>query len=178
MSIFRHGSGDQAVTEVVLVAFEVFTKKLTTLGNQPYVTLQRRGTISMNKAAHHLMGDPDAVELLYDVEAQVMGFRAVEETVEHAYAIRSMGGQKKESSTYMVSGTAFFKHYDIDISVARRYAATLKNGVLCLDLSTPGTEVTGNRAGTGKNSSAAETGTLFDSEIGSNASDEVADRSP
>jgi len=68
-----------------------------------------------------------------------------------AYAIRSMGVRGKEASTYMVSGTAFFKYYDIDTSVARRYLATLNEGVMCLDLSQPGTIVTSNRDGSGKN---------------------------
>lgn len=139
------------------MAFEVFTKKMVPLASLPYVTLQRRGTISMNKSAHHLMGDPDAVELLYDAEAKVMGFRAVEETVEHAYAIRSMGGKGKDSSTYMVSGRGFFKYYGIDTDVARRYGATLNDdGILCLDLSKPGTVVTSNRDGTGATSADTE----------------------
>ncbi len=148
------------------MAFEVFTKKLAPLANEPYVTLQKRGTISMNKAAHHLMGSPDAVELLYDAEAKMMGFRAIKENVEHAYAIRSMGGQKTESSTYMVSGRAFFRYFDIDTEVARRYPATMNDGILCLDLSTPGTVVTGHRVSKNTSPDGGEetAATLFDND--------------
>ncbi|TQM01618.1 hypothetical protein [Pseudonocardia kunmingensis] len=138
------------------MAFEVFTKRMVPLANQPYVTVQKRGTISMNKSAHALLGDPGAVELLYDATAKVMGFRAVAETVEHAYAIRAMGG-KAASSTFMVSGRAFFRYYGIDTDEARRYPATIEDGVLCVDLSQPGTVVTSNRNGTG---AGANTGDL------------------
>lgn len=133
------------------MAFETFTKRMVPLVQQPYVTLQKRGTISMNKAAHHLLGDPEAVELLYDADASLVGFRAVDSKVEHAYAIRAMAAHKEDSGTYMVSGTAFFKYYKIDTSEARRYPATLNDdGILCLDLSSGGTIVTSNRRGTGK----------------------------
>lgn len=140
------------------MGFEVFTKRMVPLANQPYVTVQKRGTISMNKSAHALLGDPDAVELLYDASAKVMGFRAVAETVEHAYAIRAMGG-KAASSTFMVSGRAFFRYYGVDTDEARRYPATFDDGVLCVDLSQPGTIVTSNRNGTGKNTGDSSAGT-------------------
>jgi hypothetical protein len=163
------------------MGFEVFTKRMIPLANQPYVTVQKRGTISMNKSAHALLGDPDAVELLYDADAKVMGFRAVPETVEHAYAIRAMGG-KAASTTYMVSGRAFFRYYDIDTDEARRYPAALTDGVLCVDLSQPGTVVTSNRSGTGKNTSTDEAGEAKDTSVESEDSvddeGEAESRSP
>lgn len=131
------------------MAFEVFTKRMVPLIQQPYVTLQKRGTISMNRSAYHALGGPEAVELLYDHEASIVGFRAVEPTVEHAYALRAMGARKEDSGTFMLSGTAFFKYYKIDTSEARRYPATMTDGVLCLDLSQEGTVVTSNRSGSG-----------------------------
>lgn len=135
------------------MAFEVFTKRLVPLANAPYVTIQKRGTVSLNKSSHHLLGAPTAVELLYDPEEQIVGFRAVDPEVEHAYAIRSMGGQgRSESSatTFMVSGTAFFKYYEIDTSEARRYPAEIIDNILRVDLKTEGTIVTGNRNGATK----------------------------
>jgi hypothetical protein len=134
--------------------FETFTRRMIPLVSQPYVTLQKRGTISMNKAAHHLLGAPEAVELLYDRDASIIGFRAVDPKMEHAYAIRAMGSRKEESGTYMVSGIAFFKYYKIDTAEARRYAVTLNDdGILVLDLNQRGTIVTSNRSGTGKDAS-------------------------
>ena len=60
-----------------------------------------------------------------------------------------MGARKEDSGTFMLSGTAFFKYYKIDTSEARRYPATMNEGVLCLDLSQEGTVVTSNRSGSG-----------------------------
>lgn len=133
------------------MAFEVFKKRMVPLANAPYITIQKRGTVSLNKAAHHLMGDPEAVELMYDPDESVVGFRGVDQTVEHAYSIRTMGGSRNEgATTYMVSGTAFFKYFGIDTSVATRYSPTMKDDVLCVDLKEEGTDVTGYRDGRSK----------------------------
>jgi hypothetical protein len=134
------------------LAFEVFTKRLVPLAGAPYVTIQKRGTISINKAAHHLLGAPKAVELLYDSDTSIVGFRAVEPSVEHAYALRAMGGASRADgagTTYLIAGTAFLKHYDIDYGQARRFPAELQDGILCLDLK-QGTVVSSNREGRGR----------------------------
>jgi hypothetical protein len=135
------------------VAFEVFKKRMVPLTGAPYATIQKRGTVSLNKAAHHLLGSPEAIELLYDAESRVIGFRTVETSVEHAYTVRSMGGASRSdtaATTYMISGTAFFNYYEIDTSEARRYPVELVDGILCLDLKREGTVVTSNRLGRAK----------------------------
>jgi hypothetical protein len=109
------------------------------LVKQPYVTIQRRGTISLNASAHDQLGAPEAVELLYDKDERIVGFRAVPKEAEHAYGLRAAG------KTYVVSGTAFTKYYKIDTSVSRRWAARMDGDVLCVDLKSDGTEVTSNR---------------------------------
>lgn len=119
--------------------FETFTKRMVPLVKQPYVTIQRRGTISLNASAHDQLGAPDAVELLYDKEEQIVGFRAVPKEAEHAYGLRAAG------KTYIVSGTAFTKYYKIDTSVSKRWPAHMDGDVLCVDLKAEGTEVTSNR---------------------------------
>ena len=134
--------------------FEVFTKRLVPLAGAPYATIQKRGTISLNKAAHHLLGAPKAVELLYDSETSIVGFRAVDPNVEHAYALRAMGGAANRAegagTTYLIAGTAFLKHYGIEIGQARRYPVELQSDILCLDLKKEGTVVTSNREGRSK----------------------------
>ena len=111
----------------------------------PTVTIQKRGTISLTASAFVLLGKPEAVELLYDSDEQIVGIRPVDRNVEHAYPLRGMGS-KKDDTTYMLSGMAFTKYYGIDTSVARRYAATLEDGILCIDLKTEGTVVIGHRS--------------------------------
>ncbi|MCT2586047.1 hypothetical protein [Actinophytocola gossypii] len=128
--------------------FEVFTKRMVPLAEKPYVTIQKRGNLALNKSAHAALGEPKAVELLFDPEAKVIGFRAIETDVEHAYPIRSQGG--KDIGPYLVAGTAFTKYYGIDTTMARRFPATMDDGVLCIDLSQPGTVVSSNRKGRGR----------------------------
>jgi hypothetical protein len=68
--------------------FEVFTRRMIPLVKQPTVMLQKRGTMSFNKAAHVAMGSPEAVELLYDRAQKVIGIRPVAPELEHAYPMR------------------------------------------------------------------------------------------
>lgn len=138
------------------MAFELFTRSMVPLTHAPYVTIQKRGTISMNKAAHHALGDPEAVELLYDRDAAKMGFRAANPANEHAYAIRATGGRTEESGTYVVSATAFCKYFDIDTLVSRRWSAVVEDDVLVLDMTKEGTVVTSNRNGRTKERAEAD----------------------
>jgi hypothetical protein len=122
--------------------FEVFKKRMTPLVKQPYVTLQRRGTMSFNKAAYQALGSPEAVELLYDKSEGIMGLRPVSATEQHAYPLRASNNE----TTYMLSATAFTKYYEIKTDVSRRFAARMEDGILCIDLDGPALEVTGNRS--------------------------------
>jgi hypothetical protein len=127
--------------------FQTFKKRMVPLAKQPYMTLQRRGTMSFNAAAHAALGMPQAVELLYDPDERIIGVRAVEPTVEHAYPLRSPGNTER---SFILSGTAFTKYYGIDTTRSVRRPAYLEGDVLCVDLKDPGTEVTSNRTGTGR----------------------------
>lgn len=137
--------------------FETFTKRLVPLAKAPYVTIQKRGTMSFNHSAFVALGSPEAIELLYDRDERIIGVRAVHPGVEHAYPIRATGGGKADSGTWMVSGRAFAQYYGIDTEVSRRYAAVMDNGVLCIDLKDEGTVVTSNRNGR-RTPAAADTG--------------------
>ncbi|MFE3449681.1 hypothetical protein ACFXJ8_12170 [Nonomuraea sp. NPDC059194] len=123
--------------------FETFTKRMTSIVKQPFVTIQKRGTMSLNSAAYAALREPEAVELLYDAEERIIGFRGVPKESEHAYPLRPQAG--KSVGPYIVSGTAFAKYYGIDTTVSRRWVGYLDDGILCIDLKGPGTEVTSNR---------------------------------
>lgn len=110
------------------MAFEVFKKGASPRSKTPIVTIQRRGIISMNNAAHQLLGSPSSVELLFDSERQFVALRASDEP--HAYPVR----QQKGGQTLSVSATAFAQHFDIDLSVTRRYKPFKEGDVLCVDL--------------------------------------------
>ncbi|WP_035930680.1 hypothetical protein [Kocuria rosea] len=123
--------------------FEVFDKRMTPLAKAPSVTIQKRGVISLNKAAHDLVGNAETVELLYDRDRQVMALRAADDSSPHAYAVRN--GSKRGPGQAIVSATAFTQHYGIDTTATRRWKPFIEDGMLCVDLTEPGTVITGNR---------------------------------
>lgn len=125
------------------MAFEVFDKRNAPLAKSPSITIQRRGIFSINKAAHKLMGEAETVELLYDRENRVIGLRPSAASP-HAYAIRQQAS--RDTGQAILSATAFTQYYDIDTSVSRRWEPYLEDGILCINLAGPSTEVHGNRA--------------------------------
>ncbi len=123
--------------------FETFTKRMSPRSTEPYITIQKRGTMSINRASYELLGEPEAVELLFDRSDEVMGLRKVDRSSAHAYPLRGSGSRQ---SSFMLSGMAFTKYYGIDTSVARRYVAVLEAGVLQANLKGEFTEVVSNRS--------------------------------
>jgi len=124
--------------------FEVFDKRLTPLTKAPSLTLQRKGIISINRAAMALISSPSAVELMWDKERQVIGLRAADDSVSHAYDVRPQS-PKKETGPVIIAGTAFCSYYKIDTSTSRRFTPVVEDGVLCVNLA-DGVEIVGNRA--------------------------------
>ncbi|MGQ4818130.1 hypothetical protein ACQ1ZK_13345, partial [Enterococcus faecium] len=115
------------------------------LAKTPSVTIQKRGLISLNRAAFALMGEPEAVELLYDRDEKIVGLRPVGEVSAHSYPLRPQSN-KQDSGPLMVGGTAFTQYYGIDTTVSRRWVPTLVDGVLCVDLKVEGAVATSNRS--------------------------------
>ncbi|WP_143709990.1 hypothetical protein [Kocuria flava] len=107
------------------------------------MTIQKRGVISLNKAAHDLLDNAETVELLYDRDRQVMALRATDDSAPHAYAVRN--GSKRGPGQTIISATAFTSHYGIDTTATRRWKPFVEDGMLCVDLSEEGTVITGNR---------------------------------
>jgi hypothetical protein len=124
--------------------FEVFRKGAVTPSGDLLVTLQRRGSISLNRAAFLALGEPDAVELLFDSDAEVIGLRAIDSSAPHACYVRTPTGS--ESGPYLVTAIAFLRFYGIEVDRARRWQARLRDDILCVDLTEAGTEVSSNRA--------------------------------
>ncbi len=125
------------------MGFEVFDKRASTSSKTPMVTIQKGGHFSLNKAAYDLMDRPDAVELLYDREKKLIGFRSTSPTRPLAYPVKSLG---TNATGRLVAGQAFCKYYDIDASVARRYEVRMDGDILVLDLKGESNVVTGPRS--------------------------------
>ena len=122
--------------------FEVFDKRAATAVKTPMVTVQKGGMFSLNQAAYKAAGEPEAVELLYDPENRMVGFRPTDPTRPRAFFVRPQG---KNSATYTVAGRAFTQHYEIDTSKALRYAAIMQDDTLVVELNSESVDVTGPR---------------------------------
>lgn len=123
--------------------FEEFDKRSAAASKSPFVTLQKRGPLSLNKAAYELLGAPEAVTLLYDREEQLIGLNPADQGNPRAFPLRPQG---ERASNFLIAGQAFTQYYGIDTSTARRYGVDLRDGVLIVDLKSENTEVTGPRA--------------------------------
>lgn len=116
--------------------FETFTRQRRT-GRQPFVTIQKKGVISLNGAAFEALDSPDSVELLYDAEASLVGLRKVDSSLPHSYQVRA---PVENHATYLISGAAFMSYYEIDNSRSVRRPARLEGDLLVIDLNDPGVD--------------------------------------
>lgn len=118
-----------------------FDRRASPITDEAFITIQRRGTFSVNRAAREAIGEPEAIELLYDADERVIGFRPVDPALPHAYRLRKQG----RSNSWIIGGQAFTKTFKIDTEAAVRYAATIEDGVLVVDLKRPGADATVHR---------------------------------
>lgn len=115
--------------------FETFTRQRRV--GQPFVTIQKKGVLSLNRAAFEALEGPDAVELLYDSEARLVALRKVDSSVDHAYHVRA---PVENHATWLISVGAFVNYYEIDTSRSVRRAARMEGDLLVIDLNDPGVE--------------------------------------
>lgn len=94
------------------------------------VAIHLRGIMALNQQAQDALGNPDAIELFYNKEEQVIGMQGAPRSSPDSYAVRH---HAKHSS--QISGQSFLEFYDIPPDVrGRRYRAELDEGMLTVDL--------------------------------------------
>ncbi len=121
--------------------FEKFSRQARPVGEQAYITVQKRGTFGLNRAAFEYLDRPEYVALLFDRDAQIIGFQSTTKDDPDAYPIRA----QKSGGSFIVAGQAFCVYYKINTDVARRYLGEYENGTLMIDLNSPSTDVSGPR---------------------------------
>ena len=121
--------------------FEVFDKYHSRSVKELFVTIQRRGNFSLNRAAFQALGGPQSVEILFNRAKRLIGFRPTDPDNGRAVPVR----KQSNADSYMIAGLTFTKEYDIDTTVARRYAAKMQENMLVVDLNSPSTDATGPR---------------------------------
>ena len=125
------------------MGFEVFDQRRTPMKGAPSVTIQKSGVISINAAAHALIGTPEVVEMLFDFDRQVVAFREAGVSP-RSYRLRVSPG----SGQAQVAAVSFLRHYQIEHETSRRYEPYVEDGMLCVDLQGASVEVHGNRTKT------------------------------
>ncbi len=122
--------------------FEVFTRRSSRpSATEAMMTIQKRGTFSLNRAAFEGMGEPEAVELLYDGGERLIGLRPVAASVKHAYPVR----KQPNAASYLLAGNAFCAHHGIPVGESRRYNATIVEGMMVVDLKQEPQQITSTR---------------------------------
>jgi hypothetical protein len=121
--------------------FELFTRRSTPIVKDHYIAIHKRGTLSLNRSAVEALGQPEAVQLLFNREKRIIAFRPVEPKAEGAYPLR----RQQQSNSWLVAGQAFLKFYEIDHSITRRYTGELRDKMLRISLLQGGAEVTSSR---------------------------------
>jgi hypothetical protein len=122
--------------------YEVFTRRSTPIVKDHYVAIQKRGTISLNRSAVEAIGEPKAVQLLFNRAKYTMAFRPTDPTTDSAYPLR----RQQNSNSWLVAGQAFLNFYDIDHSETLRYKGELHDNILVVDLTQEGVKVTSTRS--------------------------------
>jgi len=117
--------------------FEVFSKRSAGKMKQPTITVQKRGTLSVNaSAAAFLAGGeiPDKeipIELLFDRELNVLGMRRAQSDHVSVYMLR----KQAKSDSFLLAGKAFTAYYGIPTGEARRFVAKdFGDGILGAEL--------------------------------------------
>jgi len=107
-----------------------------------FITIQRRGNFSLNRAAYKALDEPEAVKMLFNRSKRQIGFRKADSNVSRSTPVR----RQHQSESFLIAGLTFCKEYDIETTTARRYVGKIQDGVLIVDLNEPSTNATGPRA--------------------------------
>lgn len=120
--------------------FELYQRQRFAPSPDPIITIQRKGLLSLNRAAYDALGAPPAVELLYNRSDRLIGVRKAKQGADHAIDLRSRTG-----TAWTVSAKGFLRFYGIDVPAAVRRLARVKEGMLVIDLKERGVAATPGR---------------------------------
>lgn len=126
------------------MGFEVYQKGSAPVPTTPSVTIQKRGLISINRAAFESLGKPEAVELLWDGERRMIALRPTDLSNQNAYPVRAQA--TSERGPWLVAGTLFTQYIGLDTKDAHRWTPEIEDGLLLIDVSKPGARVSSPRA--------------------------------
>jgi hypothetical protein len=111
---------------------EVFDRRAKPIVRQPIISIQKRGTFGLNKAAFEALGHPKAVMLVHAINngQHVIGFRPTNRNSPRAYPVRAQA----RNSSFQVAGKAFCDHFGIPFGENKKFPATMVEGDLVVHL--------------------------------------------
>lgn len=111
--------------------WEKFTKEVSRKVEKK-VSLSKRGVLSLNKSAYEALGEPKAVDLLFDKEESLVGIQSSTPNAKTSFKVNE---QQSKYKSYYVSAKSFCDYYQIDISKTISFSdVKIDNGILILDL--------------------------------------------
>lgn len=131
------------------MAFKIFEKGSSPASSIPSVTIQKKGLFSLNEAAAKLLGEPEAIQFLWDEDERLIALKAVHPEAANAHPTRRQASPKSAKDVnkgpIIVTGTAFTKFINLDTSQAHRWMPRLEDDLLIIDLKVDGQLVISNR---------------------------------
>ena len=131
------------------MTFKVFERENYLPPSSPSVTIQRKGLFSLNAAAMQMLGNPEAIQFLWDRDRRVVGIQAVSVDASNAYPMRRQGTRARLPSAHggpgLVAGTRFTHYIGLDTAVSNRWIPRMEGDILVVDLKQPGQPAPSNR---------------------------------
>lgn len=112
--------------------FELFEKMPTTRTSTSIrVSLNPRGSFTLNRKAFEALNEPETVELYFDKTSRLVGMKACSPELRHAYPVKKQG----TSNSWLVRGRAFCNYYNIRIPITVVFDdIEVEDGMVILDL--------------------------------------------
>ena len=99
-----------------------------------HVTINRRGTVYLNRRAFEAMGEPECVILLYDSRRSTIGISRAPASRRNAFRLKHKDLQGSGGRIVYASNFCRFNHIRPQETLAFTAAEVDKEGVLILDL--------------------------------------------
>jgi len=119
--------------QLPLEGFQVFTgRRVTASSLTPRAAIQRRGNLSLNRAAISALGQPEAVTYAYNPGAREIAIQAATKALTYAMPVR----QQVNSESYLVSAGSFLNSIglELDDAVMAFESVEVRGGALILAL--------------------------------------------
>lgn len=111
--------------------WEEFTQKANYRAEMVRVSLNARGHFLLNQKAAGVLGNPEAVILLFERSSRMIGLKPCFSNVEHSYELKRQGA----SQSYFLRAKSFCTYYGINVGDSIVFNdIQIDNGVVVLSL--------------------------------------------